>query len=160
MAGTSAIFRSTAVTDTESGLASTEMIEFNAGTAPDARGNLTNSSVHYIEDISIHGTPKKHLDRIQANKLGVKEITIAGYFTAPSSAGGIGNFNNWMIQDKTNAALPRGRFGIRLDDISQLNLTPSAGTAYILYDVFIQRVEGSPNEASFVAKLYLNGTAI
>ncbi len=160
MAGTGAIFRSTAVTDTESSLGSSEKIEFNGGAVPDSQGNLQRTLVHMIEDISIHSTPKKHLSRIQANKLGTKEAILAGYFKSPNTATGIGNLNNWMITDKTNAALDRGRFGIRVDWVSAWNLTPSATVAYILYDVEIITEPDDPDSAAFIAKLYMNGVPI
>lgn len=160
MAGTGALFRSTLITDTEVSLGSTEKIEFNLGAVPDARGNLTNSSVHYIRDISTHPNPNVALNKTQDGKLASKEIIIAGYFTEPNSAAGITNLNNWMKDPTAIAALPFGRFGIRLDDISILNLTASGGTGYMLHDVFIERPENSPNEATFVAKLLLNGAAV
>lgn len=164
MAGTAAIFRIDSTGQTEStATAANQTIEFNLGTAPDANGNLVSSSVRYIEDVSIHPNPQTHLSKIQDGKLGTKEITLAGYFTKPNTAsasGGIAIFNNWMIQNKTNSDLKWGRFGIRLNHLSGLNLTPSGTSGYILHDVYIELVEDSPNEASFVAKLYLNGTAI
>jgi len=160
MAGTGAIFRSNAPGDTESSVSSANKIEFNGGAVPDSQGNLQSTRVHMIEDISIHSTPKKHLSRIQANKLGTKEAVLAGYFKSPNTATGIGNLNNWMITDKTNAALSRGLFGIRIDWVSAWNLTPSATVAYILYDVEIVTDPDDPDSAGFIAKLYMNGSPI
>jgi len=65
-----------------------------------------------------------------------------------------------MAQDKTNAALKFGKFGIRHDELGPIELTPSGGVGYVLHDVYVELMEDSPNEASFVAKLYLNGSAL
>jgi len=160
MAGTGAIFRSTLVTDTEVSLGTTEKVEFNVGAVPDANSNLVETSGELKEDISIHSTPKKHLARIQANKLGTNMITVTGYFTDPDGSLGFANFINWMTTDKTNANLPRGRFGIRLDDLTNRNLTPSATVAYILHRFFWRRPTDSPEEIQFIAELYQNGTPV
>lgn len=65
-----------------------------------------------------------------------------------------------MATDKTNTDLKFGRFGLRLDNMSVLNLTPSGTVGYLLHDVYIEQPDDSPNEATFVAKLYLNGSAV
>lgn len=163
-AGTAAVFRIDATGGTEvSATAAGQTIEFNLGTAPDANGNMSSTSIRYIEDVSIHPNPNVHLSKIQAGKLGTKEVTLVGWFTNPNTAsvsGGILLFNSWMTQDKTNADLKFGRFGVRLDNLSVLNLTPSGSIGYLLHDLYIELMEDSPNEATFVAKLYLNGAAV
>jgi len=162
MAGSGAIWRATvAQGGNEASALSANIIEFSTGAAtPDARGKMVSSSVHYTRDISIHPHPKRNLNRVQDGLLGIKEVSITGYFTEPDSAGGIANLNNWMIAAATVTGFTEGRFGLRIDDMGQFDLTPSAGVGYMLHDVFIDRIEGSPNEASFIAKLYLNGTAV
>ena len=164
MAGTGSLYRLDATGGTEAtALVAGQIIEFNQGTSPDANGNLVSTSVRWIEDVSIHPTPNVHLSKIQTGKLGTKEVTIAGYFTNPdtsSQTGGIFKFNNWMANDKTNTDLKFGRFGLRLDNMSVLNLTPSGTIGYLLHDVYIEQPDDSPNEATFIAKLYLNGSAV
>jgi hypothetical protein len=135
-----------------------QIIEFNSGVAPDANGNVTNTSCHYIRDVSIHPNPKRSLNIIQDGALGTQEVTVTGYFRAPAtvSASSLTLFNSWMTGKATNAALPYGRFGLRLDDYTTMNLTPSAAAGYILHDVYIERPEDSPDEVRFVAKFYKN----
>ena len=160
-AGTAAIFRIDAVNDTEaSAKTANQLVEFNGGDEPDALASCDSMQVHLIEDVSIHPNPNRHLSQIQDGKLGLKEILVKGHFKTPNSAGGILKFNNWMIQDKTNAALPFGRFGLRYDNMSQFDLTPSATIGYILYDFIVKDVEEFQNKAEFEARLYLNGTAV
>jgi len=157
MAGSGAIFRVTSGGDTEASVASTEKIEFSTGAAaPDADGKMTSSSVHWVRDISVHPHPKKKLNRLQDGLLGTKEIIVVGYFTNPDTAGGITNFDVWEDDPMTNTAFPFGRIGIRIDDMPRFDLLPTATKGYLLHDVFVERIEGSPNEASFVARLFLN----
>lgn len=157
--GTVAIFRIDTNGDTETtATAANEIVEFNTGaTNPDARSKASSVSIHQIEDISIHPNPNRHLAQLQANKLGTEEIVITGHFEQPKNAGGIAKFLNWMRNDKTNASLPNGRFGIRDDNMSQINLTPSTTIAYILFDFQCDDIEEFQKKANFTARLYRNG---
>jgi hypothetical protein len=159
MAGTAAIYRIDANTETESTAATAnEIVEFNTGaTNPDARSHLKTTRLHYVEDISIHPNPNRHLSQIQDGKLGTQVITITGQFVTPASAGGIAKFMNWMKQDKTNSALKFGRFGVRFDNISQLDQTPSTTIGYILQEFWVEDVEEYQDKADFYAVLYRDG---
>ena len=160
-AGTAAVFRIDAVGNTEAtAKTANEIVEFNGGDNPDALGSTDSLEVSLIEDVSLHPNPNRHLTQIQDGKLGVKEIILKGFFKTPDSAGGIAKFNNWMVNNKTNAALPYGRFGLRYDNMSQFDLTPSATVGYILYDFKVRDVEEYQGKAEFVARFYLNGTAV
>jgi hypothetical protein len=159
MAGTASIFRIDSNGDTESDArTANQIVEFN-GTSlnPDDRSFVESLEVHYINDISIHPNPNRHLSQIQDGKLGLIELTIKGSFTTPDSATAIARFNNWMIQDKTNSSLVYGRFGLRYDNMSQLDLTPSTTIGYILYDFIVKDVEEFQNKAVWEARLYRNG---
>ncbi len=158
VAGTASIFRIDANTETEtSAETANQTVEFNGGANPDALSSTDSLEVHYIEDVSIHPNPNRHLSQIQDGKLGTLEIILKGHFKTPNSAGAIAKFNNWMINDKTNASLPFGRFGLRYDNMSQLNLTPSTTIGYILYDFVVKDVEEYQDKAEFTARLYRNG---
>ena len=157
--GTASIFRIDANTETETTAeAANQTVEFNGGVNPDALSSTDSLEVHYIEDVSIHPNPNRHLSQIQDGKLGTLEIILKGFFKTPNSAGAIAKFNNWMINDKTNASLPFGRFGLRYDNMSQLNLTPSTTIGYILYDFIVKDVEEYQDKAEFTARLYRNGS--
>jgi hypothetical protein len=158
MAGSSCIYRLDTVGQNESTAPSSNKIEFNLGTVPDARGNVVSSNVHYVRDVSMHPNPKRSLNIIQDGGLGTKEVTVIGYFTDPvgAASGALVIFDNWMRNKATNASLPYGRFGLRLNDAAVHDFTPFASGGYILYDVYTERVEDSPNEVMFIAKLYLN----
>jgi len=160
MAGTGAIFRVTSTGDTESSVASTEKIEFNGGSAPDTTGKLTATGFDTIRDLSFHPNPRRALTKIQDNLLGTLEVTITGHFVDHDSTIGPLNFFNWSKDPATNDDFPFGRFGLRLDDFGggALSLTPSATIGYILHIVHVEDAESPRDIASFVAKLYRNGS--
>lgn len=161
VAGTASIFRIDTTGETEiTAEVANQTVEFNGGGNPDSRSYIDSLEVSLIEDVSLHPNPNRHLTQIQDGKLGTKEVIVKGFFKTPDSAGGILKFNNWMIQDKTNASLPYGRFGLRYDNMSQFDLTPSSTVGYILYDFKVKNVEEFQNKAVFEARLYLNGTAV
>lgn len=159
--GTFSIFRIDATGDTEvtaQGYSTPSVVEFNTGaTRPDARSRLSSAKIKQTEDISIHPNPNRHLSQIQAGKLGVQIVTLRGYFETPNSAQGIAKLLNWMVNDKTNASLPFGRFGLRSSNMGQIDLTPSATIGYVLQDFEVEDIEDVQNQATFTVVLYRNG---
>lgn len=160
MAGDSAIYRVTSPGENESNVGPGEKIEFNGGNVPDLFGKMVNTSWHSIRDISVHPNPNKALNVIQDGRLGTIEVILAGYFTRPRTSDGKGILFDWMTEPATsNPNFRFGRYGIRIDDLTEANLNPDANRGYILYDVFVERVPDSPNEVGFIAKLYRTSKA-
>lgn len=159
MAGTASIYRIDANGDTENDArTANQIVEFNGtGLTPDDRSYINSLEVHYINDVSIHPNPNRHLSQIQDGKLGLIELTLKGTFTTPASAQAIAKFHTWLVQDKTNSSLTAGRFGLRYDNMSQFDLTPSTTIGYILYDFIVHDVEEYQNKATWEARLYRNG---
>lgn len=159
MAGTASIFRIAVTGETEvDAVTANQIIEFNDGTNPDARSFLETATWQWIEDTSAHPNPNKALNKIQDGLLATREVTLTGWFEDPDNAGGIAKISNWMKDAKTNASLPNGRFGVRIDDLSTLDINPSAATAYLLHDANVEIPRDHPFEANFTLKLYLVGT--
>lgn len=154
------LFRFTIPGDTVETLASSEKIEFNAGTVPDSTGRLTFPSFHMARDTNIHPNPRRTLDQIQDSLLGIFDVRLTGYFINHSATLGPKNLFNWSIDPATNSNFPFGRFGLVLDSFASgiLGLTPTTTTGYILYDIEVQDVEDPRDKVPFTAKLYRNGT--
>ena len=160
MAGTGAIFRIDAVGDTESDAnTANEIIEFNGGAKPDSTGRGVSNAFEMTRSINVHPNPRRALDQIQDGKLSFLEIIVEGYFVDHDATTGPSQLFDWMNEDATNAALPFGRFGLRLDDSfnGKLDLVPIATKGYILYHVQVIDAESPRDQASFVAKFYRNG---
>ena len=159
LAGTNSIFRVTAPGDTELNVTSANLIEFNTGAVvPDATGRMQETRVHDIEDISFQPNPNRHLDQLQDGKLGTREYILTGYIKKTGTSNIVVNLSNWMAQDKTNSDFKFGRFGVRLDDMSDDNLSPSGTIGLLLYDVERYRPENEPEIIGFILKLYRNGS--
>jgi hypothetical protein len=158
MAGDIAVFRVTNPGDNESNVGNSEKIEFNTGAVPDATGKMVESSWQSRRDLSIHPNPNRALNTIQDGKLGTIEVILTGYIKDPRSTVIPVNLFNWMSQTATNNDFKFGRFGIRNDDMSVIDLTPSAALGYILHDVYVQRVLNSPNEQGIILKFYRTGS--
>jgi hypothetical protein len=159
VAGTASLFRIDTTGQTETTAeAAGNTVEFNGGTTPDAKSFLETARAQWVEDISEHPNPKKALNNLQDGLLKHRELVLTGWFEDPNNASGIAKLGTFMKDAKTNASLPFGRFGVRIDDISVWNQTPSASVGYILYDVDIHIPEDHPYEANFTIKLWMNGT--
>jgi hypothetical protein len=150
MAGTASVYRIDTTGETESDArTANQIIEFNTGaTNPDALSFLESFNDHWIEDISEHPNPKKALNKLQDALLGKRELVLRGWFEDPDNAGGTVRISTWMKDAKTNASLPAGRFGIRIDDLSNLDIAPSATVAWILYDATVEVLPDHPFEAN------------
>ena len=159
MAGTASVYRITSNGQTESNARSlNQIIEFNTGASnPDGLSFLESYSHHWIEDISEHPNPKKALNKLQDALLGKKELVLTGWFEDPNNAFATVVIGNWMNDPKTNASLPNGRFGVRIDDMTDLDVVPDEFTAYMLYDAVIEVPPDHPFEANFTLKFWLNG---
>ncbi len=159
MAGSASIYRIDANGDTESDArTANQIVEFNGGTNPDALSFLETYDVHWIEDISKHPNPKKALDKLQDGLLGTREVVLTGWLENPDNSVGQVRLSTWMKDAKANASLPVGRFGIRVDDFSDVaDQTPSSSTAYMLHDVQLTIPPDHPYECNFIIKLWMNG---
>jgi hypothetical protein len=158
LAGNSSIYRIDTTGQNEAwAVTNNQIIEFNSGAAPDDRGNIISTNVLYLRDVAVHPNPKRSLNVLQDTLAGTKEVTITGYFEDPIGSGTSQSLlDTWMLNKATNSSLKFGRFGLRLDDATTHNLVPDATGGYILHYLYTERPEDSPDEVTFVAKLYLN----
>ncbi len=160
MAGTAAIYTisSDGEDETDAESANT-IIEFGDGASnPDALAQITNISKRYVEDLSLHPNPNRHLTEIQDGKLGTIEYIIEGRIENPDSAGFNTRLDTMMTSDKSNASLPYGIFGVRYDAMSGLiDFNPSATQGLILFDAFVSKKDEF-GKATFMLRLYQNGS--
>ena len=160
-AGTGAIYRITTNGDTEAtAKTANQIIEFGTGAAnPDAKSFIEAINHHWIETTTPHPNPNKSLDVVQDGLLATREVIVRGWFEDPDNATGPARISTWMKDAKTNASLPFGRFGIRIDDFSTISdQTPSATTSYILFDAELDIPPDHPFECNFVLHFYMTGT--
>jgi len=160
MAGGSAIFRIATSGDTEAtARTAKDIIEFDGGSVPDQTGSMVETDIRWKRDVNPHPNPRRSMTKWQDGKLGIIEVTIAGYFTDKTNTVGPHLFHNWQVESGTNASLPWGRWGIRVDDFSTatINLVPTSTEAYLLHDAYVTARETDRGTLGFIAKFYRNG---
>ena len=74
-------------------------------------------------------------------------------------------FRKWLIEDKSNADYPKGRFGLRLDDIPIFNNTPTGPpnppfAAYVLANARFKRPQDMKNKADITITLRYSGDPV
>jgi hypothetical protein len=151
--GQSCIWRDTTET------LSTDKIEFNGGAVVNEQGNIIQTKFTISSSVAVNELPGA-VDKLQDT--GVQGITIyvTGSIQDPQVDGldTAQKFKQWMLEDKTSTALPKGRFGLRLNDFTALNLTPTADRGYILSNVEFIRDGDTKGKLQFVATLRFNGS--
>ena len=155
--GQSCIWRDTTET------LSTDKIEFNGGAVVNEQGNIIQTKFTISSSVAVNELPGA-VDKLQDT--GVQGITIyvTGSIQDPQVNGldTAQKFKQWMLEDKTSTALPKGRFGLRLNDFTALNLTPSNASnnerGYILSNVEFIRDGDTKGKLQFVATLRFNGS--
>lgn len=151
--GQSCIWRDTTET------LSTDKIEFNGGAVVNEQGNIIQTKFTISSSVAVNELPGA-VDKLQDT--GVQGITIfvTGSIQDPQVDGldTAQKFKQWMLEDKTSTALPKGRFGLRLNDFTALNLTPTADRGYILSNIEFIRDGDTKGKLQFVATLRFNGS--
>jgi len=157
MAGSVAIFRLDTAGQNES--TAPEVIEFEGGAVPDATGKVVQTSLRMNRNVSPLPNPGRPLTSWTDNKLGVTEVIIAGHFNDKTNTTGPKQLFDWQNEDATNASLPEGRFGIRVDDFAagMIDLVPIATDGYLLHDYFVAAEESPRGSLGFIAKFYRSG---
>lgn len=151
--GQSCIWRDTTET------LSTDKIEFNGGAVVNEQGNIMQTKFTISSSVAVNELPGG-VDKLQDT--GVQGITVfvTGSIQDPQVDGldTAQKFKQWMLEDKTSTALPKGRFGLRLNDFTALNLTPTADRGYILSNIEFIRDGDTKGKLQFVATLRFNGS--
>ena len=95
---------------------SSDIIHFNGGTLPDATGNIAQSDITLTSAVSINTKPKGKLDELQDTGFSSLTFAITGFITNASTSAIPALIKTWLLEDKTTASYPFGRFGIVLED--------------------------------------------
>jgi len=153
MAGNSAIWRD----GTEA--ASTDKIEFNSGSTPNDSGNIMNTVVDIPTGIAANERPGQ-IDKLQDTGVSGVTVTVTGTIDDPEGDGSTitHRFKQWGLQAKTVAStFPKGRFGLRLDDMAEFDMTPNTVKGYMLQNISFTRDGITKGKIAFTAILRFNG---
>ena len=127
-----------------------DIIQFNDGTLPDATGNMNQS------DITLTSAVKGKLDELQDTGFSSLTFAITGFITNASTSSIPTVIKTWLLEDKTTASFPFGRFGIVLEDFPIYNIHPNANRGCMVTDWTWIREGQTKNKAGFVATVRFN----
>ena len=113
----SVIWRVTSTGAEPTGTTGTEdIIEFNAGAVVNKNGFIMNTRFTLSSSVAVNEMPAS-INKLQDTGVGGIIIYVTGSIEDPqTTAGGLKpahKFKTWMLEDKTNAAYPKGRFGLK-----------------------------------------------
>jgi len=136
-----------------------DIIEFNNGAVVNNNGVLINTKFSMTSAVAVNEMPSS-IDKLQDTGVNGIIVYLSGSIEDPKTGGldPAHKFKTWMLEDKTNASFPKGRFGLRLNDFSALNLTPAAARGYIISDVEFTRNGETKGKLEFIATLRFNGS--
>ena len=139
-----------------------DIIEFNTGSLINDQGHILQTKFNITSSVAVNELPGA-VDKLQDTGVQGIIIYVTGSINNPQGDGSdpAQKFKEWMLEDKTinvtNKVFPKGRFGLRLNDFTALNLTPTADRGYILSSVEFIRDGETKGKLQFVATLRFNG---
>ena len=90
------------------------------------------------------------------------DVQVTGQIRQSSSVlADLQNLTDWLIDDKTvQETFPKGRFGLRMDDMPQFNVTPALTFGYVLAQTRIIRDGEYKEKAGVVITLRFSGDPV
>ncbi len=87
------------------------------------------------------------------------DVQITGQLRQTSSTtGDLAHLVTWLQEDKTlQSDFPKGRFGLRMDDMPQFNITPALTFGYVLAQARIIRDGEYKQKAGVILTLRFSG---
>jgi len=169
MAGeNSAIFRVTNAGDNENTVPADEIILFNPDTEGADDSLIFDTEIFYRNSIPENPKVQGQINEVQDMGLdGIDvQLTTKQLNSSNVSAGSVMDIlRKWLIEDKSNADFPKGRFGLRLDDIPIFNNTPTGPptppfAAYVLANARFKRPQDMKNKADITITLRYSGDPV
>ena len=159
MAGeNTAIWR--AVTSGSEGAASAaNKILFNSSPVIATGSYVFNTEVNYRNATPENPRVAGQINEVQDMGLQGIDIQLTGQVRQTSNTTlDLEHLVTWLQEDKTvQSGFPKGRFGLRMDDMPQFNVTPSATFGYVLAQTRIIRDGEYKEKAGIVLTLRFSG---
>lgn len=139
---------------------STDKIEFNDGAiVPNDSGDMMNTSFSIPTGIARNERPGE-IDKLQDTGTSGVTVTVTGTIDDPEGDGDTiaHRFKTWGLEAKTvDSTFPKARFGLRLNDFSVFDMTPTTTKGYLLQNIDFTRDGITKGKISFVAVFRFNG---
>ncbi len=159
MAGeNSAIWRAVTL-GAESSASAANKILFNSSPVIATGSYVFNTEVNYRNATPENPRVAGQINEVQDMGLQGIDVQVTGQLRdTSSSTGDMSHLVTWLQEDKTvQAGFPKGRFGLRLDDLPQFNVQPTTTYGYVLAQTRIIRDGEYKTKAGVVITLRFSG---
>jgi len=118
-----------------------------------------NTEVNYRNATPENPRVAGQINEVQDMGLQGIDVQITGQLRQTSSTSGdLANLVTWLQEDKTvQSDFPKGRFGLRMNDMPQFNITPTLTFGYVLAQTRIIREGEYKEKAGVVLTLRFSG---
>ena len=167
MADNTAIWRATAAQGADEGNAlSVNIITFNSEPVVATGSFIFNTEVNYRNSTPENPRVAGQINEVQDMGLQGIDVQITGQLrrtrlTDPNqnlADRDLAHLVTWLQEDKTlQVGFPKGRFGLRMDDMPQFNITPGTNFGYVLAQARIIRDGEYKQKAGVVLTLRFSG---
>ena len=161
MAGeNTAIWRATTAEGaTEAAALAENIILFNSQPVEATGSYVFNTEVNYRNATPENPRVAGQINEVQDMGLQGIDVQVTGQLRQTSSTSGdLSNLVTWLQEDKTvQASFPKGRFGLRMDDLPQFNVEPATESGYVLAQTRIIRDGEYKEKAGVVITLRFSG---
>lgn len=164
--GNACIYRCTNPGDKESNVGinpltgQPDKIEFNTITVgvPDTNTHLRDSS--WEAEIALQDNPKpKNVNPNDIQDMGLSKfgVEVIGYVENAKTALATKTLLSWLMTFRSNSNFPFGRFGLRTDDFTFYNTTPTPTSGYLIGYIKNFRPGGYQPKADIILRLRFTG---
>ncbi len=161
MAGeNTAIWRATTAQGASEGAAlAVNIIEFNSQPVIATGSYVFNTEVNYRNATPENPRVAGQINEVQDMGLQGIDVQITGQLRQTSSTTqDLANLVTWLQEDKTvQSTFPKGRFGLRMDDMPQFNVQPDTDFGYVLAQTRVIREGEYKEKAGVVITLRFSG---
>jgi len=155
-----AIWRATVVEGaTEAAALPENIILFNSQPVIATGSYVFNTEINYRNSTPENPRVAGQINEVQDMGLQGIDVQVTGQLRQTSSLiGDLSHLVTWLQEDKTEQTLfPKGIFGLRMNDMPQFNVTPSATFGYVLAQTRIIRDGEYKQKAGVVLTLRFSG---
>ena len=123
---------------------------------------MFNTEVNYRNATPENPRVAGQINEVQDMGLQGIDIQLTGQIRETSSVSAdLANLVTWLQEDKTvQATFPKGRFGLRMDDMPQFDVTPALTYGYVLAQARIIRDGEYKEKAGLILTLRFSGDPV
>ena len=163
LADNTAIWRATVADGAAEDDASSEnIITFNSEPVVTSGSFVFNTEVNYRNATPENPRVAGQINEVQDMGLQGIDVQITGQLRQTSDTDGdLAHLTTWLQEDKTlQDDFPKGRFGLRMNDMPQFNITPALTFGYVLAQARIIRDGEYKQKAGVVITLRFSGDPV